>query len=63
MQTALGNTNKRLLSHSAGCLSESVEKGKLRKHKQKTFVTLSFGYRGCRVLVNLLKKENLWYDD
>ena len=29
IQTALGNTNKRLLSHSAGCLSESVKKGKL----------------------------------
>ena len=29
IQTALGNTTKRLLSHSAGCLSEYVKKGKL----------------------------------
>ena len=30
IQTALGNTNKRLLSHAvAGCLSEYVKKGKL----------------------------------
>ena len=29
IQTALRNTNTRLLSNSAGCLSESVKKGKL----------------------------------
>ena len=29
MQTPLGNTKKRLLSHLAGCLREYVKKGKL----------------------------------
>ena len=33
----------------------------VRKRQQKTFVTLNFGYRGCRVWVNRLEKENLWW--
>ena len=62
IQTALWNTNKILLSHLAGCFSESVKKGKfvLGNTNEKLLSHLVLAI-GDRVWVNVLKKENLWW--
>ena len=58
MQTPLGTPKKDFCHTYQGvCVNMLKRKTCVRKHQQKTFVTLSFGDRGCRV--NLLKNEDL----
>ena len=58
LQTALANTNKRLLPHSAGCLSESVKKKKnlCQETPTKNFCHTQFWLQEVQGLSESIKK-------